>query len=334
MTDDPRQAGRVRAISVSLTAGVVILGLKMFAWKTTDSMALGSDALESVVNVVAAVFGLGAIIFAGQPADRNHPYGHGKMEYFAAAFEGGLISLAAVLIVYEAVQVLLSGARPHHLGLGMAVNVGAGALNGLLGWYLVRQGRALGSKALEADGFHVLADFVTTLGIFTGLLAVLASGWGWLDPVIAIVVGFWLARTGFGLVRESAAALLDEEDVVMTERLTTAIDVLVKQGVAAHGVITVHGLRAIRSGRTTHVDVHMVVPEYAPVAQAHDTAERFEAALFEAAGLEGEVHAHLDPCRKAYCAQCSDQNCPIRVEAFKAHETLRVEDAIAVEPTV
>ena len=334
MSHDPRQAGRVRAILVSLTAGAAILGLKMLAWKMTDSMALASDALEGLVNVVAAVFGLGAIIFAGQPADRNHPYGHGKMEYFAAAFEGGLISLAAVLIMWEAVQALIAGSRPHDLGLGLAVNLGAGALNGLLGWYLVRRGRALGSKALEADGFHVLTDFVTTAGILVGLLLVMATGISWLDPVIAVLVGFWLARTGFHLVRESAAALLDEEDTAMTQRLTSAIDALVKQGVAAHGVITVHGLRAIRAGRTTHVDVHMVVPEYAPVAQAHDAAERFEAALFGTAGLEGEVHAHLDPCRKAYCATCSDEKCPIRNSPFKGHATLTVEDAIAVEPTV
>ncbi|MBI5596372.1 MAG: cation transporter [Elusimicrobia bacterium] len=332
--DDPRQAGRVRAILVSLTAGTVILALKMLAWKMTDSMALASDALESVVNVVAAVFGLGAIIFAGQPADRNHPYGHGKMEYFAAAFEGGLISLAAVLIVWEALQALFAGARPHDLGFGLAVNLGAGALNGLLGWYLLRRGRALGSKALEADGHHVLSDFVTTAGIMAGLLVVMATRVAWLDPAIAVAVGLWLGRTGFRLVRESAAALLDEEDTEMTGRLTSAIDALVKKGVAAHGVITVHGLRAIRAGRTTHVDVHMVVPEYAPVAQAHDAAERFEAALFGTAGLEGEVHAHLDPCRKAYCARCSDEGCPIRTSPFKGYSTLTIEDAIAIEPTL
>lgn len=334
MSDDSKQAGRVRAILVSLTAGTAILALKVLAWKTTDSMALASDALEGVVNVVAAVFGLGAIIFAGQPADRNHPYGHGKMEYFAAAFEGGLISLAAVLIVWEALQALFAGARPHDLGFGLAVNLGAGALNGLLGWYLVRQGRALGSKALEADGHHVLTDFVTTAGILAGLLLVMATGLGWLDPLIAVLVGVWLGRTGFHLVRESAAALLDEEDTAMTELLVSSIDSLVKKGVDAHGVITVHGLRAIRAGRTTHVDVHMVVPEYAPVAQAHDAAERFEASLIAAAGLEGEVHAHLDPCRKAYCGRCSDRACPIRTEPFAGYGTLTVEDAVAVEPTL
>lgn len=330
---DPAQAGRVRAILVSLAAGSVILLLKTLAWRLTGSAALQSDALESVVNVVAAVFGLGAIIFAGQPADRDHPYGHGKMEFFAAAFEGGLISLASVLIVVAAARALYLGARPHDLGAGLAVNVGAGALNGLLGWYLVARGRALGSKALEADGRHVFSDFATTGGILAGLLVVAATGLWWLDPLIALGVGAWLGRTGFRLVRESAAALLDEEDGETIARLVTALDALLRKGVADHGVITVHGLRALRAGRVTHVDVHMVVPEYRPVAEAHDGGERFEKALIAAAGLEGEVHAHLDPCRRKYCARCTDAACPIRAEPFAAIPPVTADMATEVEPT-
>lgn len=332
-SEERAQAGRVRAIVVSLVAGTAILALKALAWRLTESTALQSDALESVVNVVAAAFGLGAIIFAGQPADRDHPYGHGKMEFFAAAFEGGLISLASVLIVVSSVRALVQGDRPHDLGLGLAVNVGAGALNGLLGWYLLRRGRALGSKALEADGHHVLSDFVTTGGILAGLLVVAATGLWWLDPLIALVVGAWLGRTGFKLVRESAAALLDEEDGETIARLVTALDALIRQGVKGHGVITVHGLRAMRAGRVTHVDVHMVVPEYRPVSEAHDGAERFEKALIAAADLEGEVHAHLDPCRKKYCARCTDEACPIRVEPYAGIPPVTADSATEVEPT-
>lgn len=330
---DPAQAGRVRAIAVSMVAGTAILLLKAYAWRLTGSSALQSDALESVVNVLAAGFGMGAIIFAGQPADRDHPYGHGKMEFFAAAFEGGLISLASVLIVIGAARALVLGQRPHDLGLGLAVNVGAGALNGLLGWYLIGRGRALGSKALEADGRHVLSDFATTGGILVGLVVVAATGVWWLDPVLSLGVGAWLGRTGFKLVRESAAALLDEEDAETIGRLVTALDGLLKKGVAGHGVITVHGLRAMRSGRLTHVDVHMVVPEYRPVAEAHDGAERFEKALIAAAEIEGEVHAHLDPCRKKYCARCTDDRCPIRVDPYTGIPPVTAEMATEVEPT-
>ena len=332
MPDAAAQKARVRAILVSLAAGLAILALKAAAYFLTGSMALESDALESIVNVVAAVFGLGAVIFAGQPADKDHPYGHGKMEFFAAAFEGGLISLAAVLIFYEALRALLRGAAPHDLGLGILVNVGAGAVNGLLGWYLVNAGRWLNWKTLEADGYHVLSDFATTGGILVGLGLVALTGRWWLDPLTALGVSAVLARTGFGLVRQSAAALLDEEDSETIAALVGRIDGLLKRGVAETGVITVHGLRAIRSGRYTHVDIHMVVPEYEQVAKAHDTAERFEKALLATAGLEGEIHAHLDPCRRKYCARCTDQACPIRLEPFKDVPAMTKEEATLVEP--
>lgn len=329
---DPNQSARVRAISLSLVAGTLILALKAFAYQLTGSMALQSDALESVVNVVAAAFGLGAVIFAGRPADRGHPYGHGKMEYFAAAFEGGLISLAAAIIFYESIMALARGLPLKSLGLGMAVNLSAGALNGLLGWYLLNTGRRLKSKTLEADGQHVLSDFYTTLGILAGLLLVKATGLWWLDPLTALAVGALLARTGFKLVRAAAAALLDEEDPALTAALAATMDGLIRKGVAESGVITVHGLRVMRSGRYTHVDVHLVVPEYAELAKAHDAAERFEKPLIAAAGLEGEVHAHLDPCRRHYCARCSDAACPIRVQPFKDIPRVTLEEATLVEP--
>lgn len=329
---DPTQPQRVRAMRASLAAGIVILALKTAAFWKTGSMALKSDALESVVNVVAALFGLGAVIFAGQPADRDHPYGHGKMEYFSAAFEGGLISLAAAMIVYESAVSLVRGVELRDLGAGLALNLGAGALNGLLGWYLLSRGRSLKSKTLEADGHHVLSDFYTTAGIAAGLLVVKTTGWTVLDPLIAAAVGLLLGRTGFRLVRESAAALLDEEDSPTIDAIVRGVDQVLARGVDETGVITVHGLRAIRSGRYAHVDLHLVVPEYLPVAESHDDVERFEARLIAAAGLEGELHAHMDPCRRKYCARCTDTGCPVRVEPYKAAVRLTREEATVAEP--
>ncbi|MEK7858845.1 MAG: cation diffusion facilitator family transporter [Elusimicrobiota bacterium] len=333
-TSEAAQRERVRAILVSLLGGTLILALKAAAYSLTGSMALQSDALESIVNVVAAAFGLGAVIFAGQPADKDHPYGHGKMEYFAAAFEGGLISLAALVIFYESAFALFRGVELKSLGVGMLLNLSAGALNGLLGWYLLSTGRRLKSKTLEADGHHVLSDFYTTGGILLGLLSVQATGFWWLDPLVAMGVGVLLLRTGYKLVRESAAALLDEEDSHTIGTIVAGLDALLKDGVKETGVITVHGLRAIRSGRYTHVDVHLVVPEYVPVADAHDATERFEHKLIAASGLEGELHVHLDPCRRKYCARCTDPGCPIRVEPLKETVSVTKEEATLVEPIV
>jgi len=188
---------RFRAIRISLVAGLVILALKIAAYTSTGSTALKSDALESIVNVLAAAFALAAILWANRPADRDHPYGHGKIEFFSAAFEGGLIALAALFIVSDALWTFYKGATVRDLGLGIILNSVAGIGNGLLGRYLTKVGRKTRSKALEADGLHVLSDFWTSAGLLVGLLVVKATGMVWLDPALALIMGLLLARTGF-----------------------------------------------------------------------------------------------------------------------------------------
>jgi hypothetical protein len=170
------------------------------------------DALESIVNVVAAVFALGGLVFAGRPADRNHPYGHGKIEFFSAAFEGGLIAFAAVLIIYEVVQSLIRGVEVRQIEAGLAIVLAAGLANLLLGLFLVRTGRRHSSLTLVADGQHVLSDFWTSVGIVLGLVLVRLTGLAWLDPVVAALVALNLMWTGGRLVRHAAGGLLDEED--------------------------------------------------------------------------------------------------------------------------
>ncbi|WP_306591779.1 cation diffusion facilitator family transporter [Geothrix sp. 21YS21S-4] len=322
------QRSRLRVALLSLTAGAGILGLKVVAYALSGSVALKSDAVEGVVNVGAAAFALGAVIFAGKPADRDHPYGHGKIEHFSAAFEGGLVSLAAAYIILEAGAALLHGSPLKDLGLGLAVNVVAGALNGALGWYLVRQGRKTHSQALEADGHHVLSDFWTTLGLCAGLLAVKATGLRWLDPVLALAVGLLLARTGFRLVRRAARALLDEEDPAVVERLVGAMNRL-----RPWDILAVHELRTFRTGRHTHVDVHLVVPEYYPLRQAHDLCETFGQRVLDEAGIEGEMHVHLDPCGHLVCGRCAAEACPIRERPWMDTPAFTQEEAVVAGPS-
>jgi len=189
--------------------------------------------------VVAAVFALGAIIFADKPADREHPYGHGKIEHFSAAFEGGMISLAAVLIGYEAIRSIVEGVPIQNLTLGLGINFAAGVLNGLLGLFLVYQGKRQQSQALEADGHHVFSDFYVTLGLAAGLLLVKATGMTWLDPAMALAVCVVLAFTGFKLVRTSSAALLDTEDPELLQHLVEVMNrVRPKDIVAIHELLT------------------------------------------------------------------------------------------------
>ncbi|MBK9796451.1 MAG: cation transporter [Holophagaceae bacterium] len=321
------QKYRIRIALLSIVAGICVLGLKYVAFVLSGSVALKSDAIESIVNVVAAVFALGAVIFAGRPADKEHPYGHGKIEHFSAAFEGGLISLAAVFIVLEAAKGLIYGVELKDLGRGLLVNLLAGGLNGLLGWFLLTQGRKTRSKALEADGHHILSDFWTTVGIASGLLAVKLTNISWLDPAMALVVGLLLARTGFRLVKESSQALLDMEDPEVLSKVLAAMN-----KVRPWDIIALHELRTFRSGRYTHVDVHMVVPEYYPVRQAHDLCEDFGRRALADGNIEGEVHTHVDPCGRLYCDRCPAECCTIRRAPKTAPTAYILEEAIAEGP--
>lgn len=322
------QRSRIRIAMLSIVAGVAVFGLKYYSFMLSGSVALKSDAIESIVNIVAAVFALGAVIFAGKPADKEHPYGHGKIEHFSAAFEGGLISLAAAFILLEAVKGLVNGVELKNLGTGLLVNLAAGGMNGLLGWFLLTQGRKKRSKALEADGHHILSDFWTTVGIASGLLAVKLTGLHWLDPVMAILVGLLLARTGFRLVKESSQALLDMEDPEVLARVLAAMN-----RVRTWDILALHEMRSFRSGRFTHVDVHIVVPEYFPVRQAHDLCEGFGVKALKEAGIEGEVHTHVDPCGRLYCDRCPAESCPIRRVPFQTQDAFTLDEATSAGPT-
>jgi cation diffusion facilitator family transporter len=323
VSGESEQRARIVAGFVSLGVGSVLLVLKFVAYQLTGSSAVFSDALESIVNVVAALFALGGLVFAGRPADRSHPYGHGKIEFFSAAFEGGLIAFAAVMIFYEAAHVLWQGATLQQLDIGMAITAGAGIANLLLGVYLVRTGRRCQSLALVADGQHVISDFWTSAAVVAGLLLVWLTDVVWLDPLVAAGVAVHLAFTGFRLVRYAAGGLLDEEDPQLLQRLVEAMNQAMRPG-----IVRIHNTRAIRSGRFTHVDAHLVVPEFWTVKHAHDEADAFERDVMAAGALAGEIVFHTDPCRRLYCAQCELPDCPIRVEPFRQRQAMTVEEII------
>ena len=314
---------RLRAGLISLVVAVLMLAAKYQAYRMTGSTAVLSDALESIVNVVAAVFALGGLVFAGRPADRNHPYGHGKIEFFSAAFEGGLIAFASVLIVYEAIRSLLAGPEVRQIGAGGLIVLGAGLVNLALGFYLVRTGRRYASLTLVADGKHVLADFWTSVGVVVGLGLVHLTGRAWVDPLAALLVALSLMWTGFQLVRHAAGGLLDEEDPVLLSRVLNAL-----QGYIGGGVIRVHHLRAIRAGRFQHVEAHLVVPEFWSVERAHDLSEDVAARVMRDLGVEGEMVFHTDPCHRIYCAMCDLEECGIRREPFRSAMPLTLEEAV------
>jgi cation diffusion facilitator family transporter len=315
--------------ALSLSVAIALLAVKFWAYVVTGSQAVFGDALESIVNVVAAAFALRVLHFAGQPADRDHPFGHGKIEFFSAAFEGGLIAFAALLILWQSAVVLWRGGEPRELDFGLLLVVLAGLGNGALGLFLVRYGRRHRSAAIAADGHHVLSDFWTSVGVAVGLLAVRTTGLPWLDPVVAALMAGWLLLTGWRLVRDAAGGLLDEED---PELLRTLVAVLGPR--RKDGVISVHHLRAIRAGRFHHVSAHLVVPEFWSVERAHDTAEALAAGIVRDLPGEGDITFHTDPCERAYCRSCDLEACSVRRQPFLGPIALTVDDAVRPDPPV
>ncbi|MEN0058904.1 MAG: cation diffusion facilitator family transporter [Bdellovibrio sp.] len=303
---------RNRAAWISALASLLIFLLKMGAYKMTDSPAILSDALESIVNVIASIVALFVIRFASQPADHEHPYGHGKAESFSSAFEGGMIFFAAVMIIGESVRALIHHEPTRQLELGLLVVGGAALMNLALGLYLRRVGAREKSDALKASGSHVLSDVLTTVGVMVGLALVLLTGISWLDPVVAILVGVQLAYSGYGIVRESLAVLMDEQDPQVLEDLAESL-----RRNRRPGIIDIHHLRIIRSGRFHHVDAHLVVPEYWDVSHVHEAGQQFEKDVVQDYDFDGELAFHLDPCKKSYCRVCDVPSCPIRQQAFQ-----------------
>ena len=269
-------------------AGLVLI-LKTLAWWITGSVALFSDALESVINVVTASLAWLAIRISHVPADKQHPFGHYKAEYFSAVVAGVLIVVAALLIFTEAVSAL---ANPHVLNepvSGMAVNGLAAVINGLWAWRLIREGRRSRSPALSADGRHIMVDVVTSAGVIVGLGLVLATGWLFLDSAIAIGIGVNVLLEGWKVIRSSVDGLMDSAlDETETERIRQTILA------SATGALEVHDIKTRSAGHVSFIEFHLVVDGRMSVADSHAICNRVEAALAEA--IPGSnITIHVEP---------------------------------------
>jgi cation diffusion facilitator family transporter len=319
----PASNPRQKAALVSLGLGSLLLAAKFVAWLMTDSSTVLSDAMESIVNVVAAFAMFFAVRFSSQPADEDHPYGHGKIEFITSGSEGGAIAIAAVLIMVESVRALVTGAVPHNIDVGVWIVGLAGAANCGLGLYLIRVGKREHSAALIGDGHHVLSDFWTSAGAVVGLVLVLVTGRTWIDPVVAILVSFKLLVTGWGLLRSAARGLLDEIDPEVVTDLAAALE-----KARAPGVIEIHDLRAINVGGFRHVDLHVVVPEFWPVEHAHREMDEYQVRAQSQHARPGELQFHVDPCERAYCRSCDYAECAVRVHAFEARRPFTADSVV------
>ena len=286
---DPAFAATRRLAAASIAVAIAVLALKWAAYVATGSLALYSDALESIVNVVTALVAAAALHMSARPPDRHHQYGHHKAEYFAAVTEGVLIVLAAAVIIRDAASALLI-ARPFEVNArGIAFSVAATLLNAAWAYLLVKRGRRHRSPALVADGHHLATDVVSSIGVLIGLLLVLATGWSKLDAILALLVALYILWTGGRLLRESMSGLMDE---AVTSEVARRIQEVITGN--ADGALEAHDIKTRIAGRVTFIEFHLVVPGRTSVKAAHDICDRLEIALHDA--VQGcEVIIHVEP---------------------------------------
>jgi cation diffusion facilitator family transporter len=294
---------RVMRLAIgSVLVGLFVMALKLVAWQVTGSVALMSDALESLVNLATALAVIVALRVAKRPADDNHPYGHHKAEFFSAVLEGVLIVLAALFILREAWDGFAAPRAMDAPILGMVISAGAGAINGVWAWLLIREGRAQRSPALVADGRHLMTDVVSSVGVLIGVGLAVLTGWWLLDPAMAVLVALNILWSGWAVIKGSLSGLMDEA-VSDAEQATirTVIAEAGRDGVA----LEAHDLRTRHAGPVTFIDFHLVVPGETTVEDAHEICDRIEAALM-AALPDARVTIHVEPEHKAKeCAHVS-----------------------------
>jgi cation diffusion facilitator family transporter len=290
---DPSLGRHQFVAAASIAVALAVMGIKYVAYYLTGSVALFSDAMESIVNVLTAVAALIAIRIGAQPPDRGHPFGHHKAEYFAAVLEGALIIVAAMLIFHEAYQAFLAPRALTEPAVGLVVNGLATAINAAWAWLLINRGRAWSSPALEGDGHHLTSDVITSLGVLAGLVLATATGWQILDPLLAALVAVNILRIGYNLAAESMSKLMDQA-------ASPDIEARIKEAIRANGegALQAHDIRTRTAGPQTFIEFHLVVPGEMTVYAAHDICDRLEEAIEKE--LENtDVVIHVEPDYKA-----------------------------------
>ena len=274
----------------SIVVALATIALKTGAWAITGSVALLSDAMESLVNLAAAMFGFAMVTVAARPADDDHPYGHHKAEYFSSGFEGILIIVAALGIGWLAVNRLLSPAPIEEVGWGLALSVASSALNGALAWLMLQSARAHRSKALEADARHLLTDVLTTGGVIVGVGAVAVTGWWWLDPVVAIAVALNIVKEGVHLMWESSQGLMDEAvEPEVQAQIQEVLDGFTHEP-DGRSILRFDHVVTRKAGQRRFVDLHMHMPAHWSLGRAAALRASVEQALMaEVPGLRATI---------------------------------------------
>lgn len=298
-----------KVILISLAIGILLMLAKFTAYFITSSNSILTDAAESIVNVLASGFAFYSIYITARPRDKNHPYGHGKVEFFSVFIEGSLIMIAGILIIFKSAYSLIYPHEISDLVSGTIIIAVAGLINFILGYYLVRQSRKLNSLSLYADGKHLQTDAYTSAGLVAGLTLIYITGLTYLDSVLSIAIGFFVIFSGYKLVRRSVSGLMDESDLETVDEVIAILNLYRKDS-----WIDMHNLRTQRYGPDIHIDCHLTLPYYFDLNMVHDQVSDVDALMNSKASSAIELFIHADPCIPECCHYCRMDNCPVRSE--------------------
>lgn len=300
---------------------VVLLITKVIAYFLTGSVAILTDALEGIVNVVAGFFGLYSLYLSAKPKDEDHPYGHGKIEFVSAAVEGTMIVIAGIAILYTAINHLLNPHPLQELDYGILLITITAVLNFVVGRICVRIGTKNNSLALVASGKHLKSDTYSTLGVLAGLAVIYFTNILWLDSAVAILFSFVILYTGYKIVRSSVAGIMDESDRALLKKMVSVLNENRRVN-----WMDLHNLRIIKYGSTLHLDAHLTVPWYFNVHEAHNEIDELALLIRKDFGESLELFVHSDGCLEFQCRICSKHDCTVRQHAQERTVTWTVEN--------
>jgi cation diffusion facilitator family transporter len=297
-----------RLIIFSIVISIALMIVKFYSYYITQSNAILTDALESIVNVVASSFAMYSIYLSSQPKDENHPYGHGKIEFFSAGIEGILIILAGIFIIYQSFYSLLFPQSLSMLPMGMVLVGFSGVVNGVLGYVLLKKGKELNSITLQADGKHIFTDAISSFVLILGIAVIYLTNLYFLDSIFSLIFAIYIIYNGYTLVRRSVAGLMDETN---PKAMGLTVKILNKHRKA--NWIDIHNMRVQQYGGDSHIDLHLTLPYYYDLVKVHDEVHHIEEVLENNLPGYVEVFVHADPCiPESCCNYCQIKSCPVR----------------------
>jgi cation diffusion facilitator family transporter len=306
-----KDSSKIKTMRLILFFSFALMIIKFAGYYITGSNAILTDALESIINVVAGSFALYSVYYAAQPKDKDHPYGHGKIEYLSAGLEGGLILIAGGGIFFKAITGFFHPAIINDIDLGIYFSVFAGLCNFFMGRYLLIQGKKMNSVVMIADGKHLISDMISSVGLVIGLVIIYFTKIYLLDNVIAIIFGAFIFYTGFKLIRESINNLLDEADQIKLDQVIKILNANRREK-----WIDMHNLRVLKYGSHLHVDAHITLPWYDKLEESHKEVTAVENLIKDHLQGEVEFFIHADPCLPVSCPICILPDCPVRQHAL------------------